>query len=81
MLQSLQETNLDVHFALRLQHAGREDAGAEQRQESSDDGHVLGSEVHASARVATTAFMHPPLLVDQLHHCNYPDAVQMVRIG
>ena len=49
--------------------------GTKQGQEGPDDGLVLGGEVHASERVATTAVQQLTLLIDELHHRDYPFAV------
>lgn len=70
-------TDLDMHFTLRLQHARREDMGAEQGQEGSDDGLVLVSKVHADAGVATSGV--GLLLVYQLHHRDDAGFVNMPR--
>lgn len=68
----------DVHCPLRVQHAGLEDVGTKQGQESPDDGSVLGGEVHTGARVATTAVQQLTLLVDKLHHRDYAVVARLV---
>lgn len=76
------KTHPYVHFPFWLHHARLEDVGAEQGQEGTDNGHVLGSEVHAGARRATAAIVHLCHLVYQLDHRDHPVVIlgEMMRV-